>query len=149
TATQKVTARYPLQGCKGASGLAYAGQSNLLISSCHNNMAKIVDADSGKEVASIPIGGGPDAVMVDPARGLACIPCAANGVLEIISVADPKHVALVQQVATQTGTRTGAVDPSTGRVYMMASKHDDSAPPGGLHGGPQLAGSFQVLVVGP
>ena len=135
---------------KGASGLGYAPKTNLLVSSCHNGMAKVIDADSGKEVASIPIAQGPDAVMVDPLRQLAFIPCGGgDGTLEILSTADPKHVSLVQEVATQGGTRTGTVDPTTGRVYMMTSKHDPAVAPGGLHGGAQLAGSFEVLVVGP
>ena len=146
--SKTVTGRYKLEGCKGASGLAYAAQTNLLISSC-GGLAKVLEADTGKEVASLPIGRGADAVIYDPVRQLAFIPCGGDGVLEVISVADAAHVALVQQVPTQVGTRTGAVDPKTGRLYLMASKHDDSAAPGGLHGGAQLAGSFEVLVVGP
>lgn len=147
--TRTVMSRYKLEGCRGASGLAYASQAKLLISSCGNGMAKVLQADTGKEIASLPIGRGPDAVIYDPVRQLAFIPCGGDGVLEVISVSDSAHVELVQQVPTQIGTRTGTVDPRTGRLYLMASKHDPSVPPGGLHGGPQLAGSFEVLVVGP
>ena len=146
--TRAVTGRYKLPGCENATGLAYAPQTNMLISSCHNGVAKVIDAETGKDVATIPIGQGPDAVIYDPVRRLAFIPC-LDGVLEIISLADAAHISLIQQMPTQIGTRTGTVDPKTGRLYLMASKRDPSAPPGGVHGGPQLPGSYEVLVVGP
>jgi hypothetical protein len=148
--TRKVTVSYKLDGCMAPSGLAYAPDSKLLISSCRNGLAKVVQADSGKEIASLPIGRGPDAVIYDPVRKLAFIPCGADGVLEVISLADLAHIAVVQHVRTQAGSRTGTIDPQTGRLYLMASKADPNAavPPGG-RGAPRLAGSWEVLVVGP
>ena len=146
--THAVTGRYKLAGCQDATGLAYAPQTKLLISSCHNGVAKIIEAETGKDVATIPIGQNPDAVIYDPARKLAFIPC-LDGVLEVISVADSAHISLIQHVPTQVFTRTGTVDPKTGRLYLMASVRDPAAPPGGAHGGPQLAGSYEVLVVAP
>jgi hypothetical protein len=136
-----------MPGCEEPSGLAYAPDAKLLISSCRNGMAKIVQADSGKEVASIPIGAGPDAVIYDQRRKLAFVPCGGDGVLDIISLADAAHPALVQKVATQTGSRTGTLDPNTGRVYLMASKPDPAGRGG--RGAPRLAGSWEVLVIGP
>jgi len=53
----------------------------------------------------------------------------------------------VQKVETQAGSRTGTLDPNTGRVYLMASKPDPAA--GGGRGAPRLAGSWEVLVFGP
>jgi DNA-binding beta-propeller fold protein YncE len=148
--TRQVTGTYKLAGCERPSGLAYAADSKLLISSCRNGLAKIVRADTGKEIASIPIGAGPDAVIYDSVRKLAFIPCGADGVLEVISLADPAHVASVQRVQTQGGSRTGTLDPGTGRLYLMASKPDPAAvPPPGGGGAPRLAGSFEVLVVSP
>ena len=148
--TQKVTNLYKLAGCERPSGLAYAAASKLLISSCRNGLAKVVQAGDGKEIASLPIGLGPDAVFYDPARKLAFIPCGAEGVLEVISLADLAHISVVQRVPTQAGSRTGTVDPQTGRVYLMASKPDPNGvvPPGG-RGAPRLSGSWEVLVVGP
>ena len=142
--TRKVTGTYKMPGCERPSGLAYASDSGLLISSCGNRVAKIVQANTGKEVASIPIGAGPDAVIYDQRRKLAFIPCGGDGVLDVISLADPMHPALVQRVETQQGSRTGTLDPDTGRVYLMSSKPDPAA--GG--GRARLAGSWEVLVVG-
>jgi YVTN family beta-propeller protein len=147
---QKVSATYKMAGCEDNSGLAYTGsKTKLLIVSCGNGVAKVVAADSGKEVASIPIGKGPDAVIYDPQRQLAFIPCGRDGVLEIISVADPAHVALVQHLPTQVLARTGAVDPQSGRVYLMTAVSDPSKPLGGGGRPTPKDGSFEMLVVGP
>jgi DNA-binding beta-propeller fold protein YncE len=146
---RKVTRVYKLAGCEEPSGLAYVPDSKLLISSCRNNVAKIVQAETGKEVASVPIGAGPDAAIYDPVRKLAFIPCGRDGVLDVIAMADPAHAALVQRVKTEAGSRTGTLDPGTGRLYLMASKPDTSAPPTPDGRVPRLAGSWEVLVVAP
>jgi DNA-binding beta-propeller fold protein YncE len=144
---RKVTGSYKLAGCEEPSGLAYAADSKLLISACGNGVAKIVQADTGKDIASVPIGRGPDAVIYDAWRKLAFIPCGRDGVLEVISLADPAHIVVVQHVATQIGTRTGTLDPATGKLYLMAFKTDPKPVPGGRAA--RLPGSFEVLVVGP
>ena len=147
--SRKVAGRFKLNGCEEPSGLAYVAASKLLVSACGNGVAKVVRADTGKEVASVAIGHGPDAVIYDPVRKLAFVPCGTEGVLEVISLADLNHIAVVQHVQTQQGSRTGTVDPATGRLYLMASKPDLSAkvPAGGRV--PRLPGSWEVLVVGP
>ena len=145
-----VTAHYKLDGCRGASGLAYATKAKLLISSCGNGMAKVLQADTGKEVASLPIAGGPDAVIYDPVRQLAFIPCGGDGVLEIISVADPAHVVSVGHIQTEPGSRTGTLDPQSGRLYLMASKPDPAGTPGpGGRGIARVPGTYEVLVIAP
>jgi DNA-binding beta-propeller fold protein YncE len=146
--TQKVTGSYKMAGCEDPSGLAYADKSKLLISSC-DGVAKVLAAVDGKEVASIPIGKGPDAVIYDPVRQLAFIPAGRDGVLDIISVADPAHVALVQHLSTHVLARTGAVDPQSGKVYLMSADPDPSKPRGGGGRPTPKDGSFEMLVIGP
>ena len=146
--TQKVTGSYKMPGCEGPSGLAYADKSKLLISSC-NGVAKVLAAADGKEVASIPIGKGPDSVIYDAQRQLAFIPCGRDGVLEVISVADPAKVALVQHAQTQTLARTGALDPQSGRIYLMTATIDTAAGPGPAGRPVPKSGSFEMLVVAP
>ncbi|HUO22646.1 MAG TPA: hypothetical protein VMU59_09040 [Caulobacteraceae bacterium] len=146
---RKIAKLYKLNGCVGPTGLAFDVKARLLISACANGVAKVVRADDGTEVASLPIGRGPDAVIFDPVRQVAFVPCGKDGVLDVISLADPRAIKVVQQVQTEPGSRTGAVDPSTGKVYLMSSKPDLAAPipPNGRQ--PRLAGSWAVLVVAP
>jgi YVTN family beta-propeller protein len=145
TASKKVTARYALKGCDGPTGIAYAAETKLLISSCDGSV-HVVRAANGAEVASLPTAKGADAVIYDDARKLAFIPCRA-GTLEILSLADPAHPAIVQHLPTQVGTRTGILDPATGKIYSIAAKFDTPATPGGR---PQaLSASYEVLVIAP
>ena len=146
TKTNKVTTNYKMAGCEDASGLAYAGAAKLLIASCGNGVAKVLTA-AGKEVASIPIGKGPDAVIYDPKNKVAFIPCGADGVLEIISVADAGKVAKTQTLKTQVLARTGAVD-AEGRLYLMTAQPDPTKPPGGGGRPTPKDGSFEMLVIG-
>ncbi|MEA2977591.1 MAG: hypothetical protein QOF19_3111 [Alphaproteobacteria bacterium] len=146
---QKVTGRYKMAGCEDASGLAYAGKSKLLIASCGNGVAKVLAADTGKEVASIPIGRGPDAVIYDPVRQIAFIPCGIDGTLEVISVADAARVASIQRLPTQILVRSGAVDPRSGRLYLMAAQSDPTKPTGGGGRPTPKDGTFEMLVIAP
>lgn len=145
---RKVVKTYKLIGCEAPTGLAYDAKAGLLISACSNGVAKVVRAADGGEVASLTIGHGPDAVIFDPRRRVAFVPCGQDGILEVISLADLKKIAVVQHVPTETGSRTGTVDPTTGKVYLMSSKPDLEAPKVGGRA-PRLAGSWQVLVVAP
>ena len=146
TATKKVTARYALKGCDGPTGLAYDAADKLLISSCDGS-AHVVRADNGMEVASLPTAKGADAVIFDATRKLAFIPC-RTGTLEILSFADPAHISVVQHLPTQVGTRTGTLDPGTGRIYSMAAKFE--APPATAGGRAQaLQSTYEVLVIAP
>src|SRR5262249_4771168 len=145
---QKLITKYKMAGCEDASGLAFTGKSKLLVASCGNGVAKVVAADSGQEVASIPIGKGPDAVIYDAVRKGAFIPCVSYGALEIISVADPGKVTKLQTLQTQILARTGAIDAS-GRLYLMAAEPDPTKPPGGGGRPTPKTGTFEMLVIGP
>ena len=143
TKTQKVTGHYPLS-C-GASGLAYASRSNLLIAECDDDgLAEVVDAKTGKTVASVTIGHGADSVQYDAKDQLAMIPCQEEGKLYVISVGNPKHVALVQTADSVVGTRTGAWDENTDHGYYMAGKSTGKRVHGHLILQP---GTLEMLVV--
>jgi hypothetical protein len=147
---QKKVAEWKMAGCEDASGLAYTGaKTKLLIASCGNGVAKVISAVDGKEVASIPIGKGPDSVIYDDQRQLAFIPCGRDGVLEVISTADPAKVAKVQEAKTQLLARTGALDPASGRIYLMTATIDTAAGPGPAGRPVPKPGSFEMIVVAP
>lgn len=133
-----------LPGCKAPTGLGYDKAHDRLIAACANGKAAIVDAGKKQFVTLIDIGSGPDAVIVDEARGLAFIPCGKDGVLDILSLsgATVKHVGTVK---TEVGARTGALDAKTGAIYLPTAKF---GPPAAAGGRPQMVpGTFHVLVV--
>ncbi|QUD88792.1 YncE family protein [Phenylobacterium montanum] len=143
--SRKVLGRYPLKGCDGPTGLAYADKAGVVISACANNVAKVIDAKTGADLATLAIGKGPDAVIYDAKRELAFIPCGRDGVLDVVAVKGRKDVAVVAKVTTQPGARTGALDPETGKLYLPTAKY--TLAPGSRPA--PTPGTFEVLVVSP
>ena len=139
---RKVLRRYDMAGCQRPTGLAYV-EGGRLIASC-GGLAKILDAASGREIASLKIGGFPDAVLYDPGRHLAYIPTALDGKLWVIRLAGADKNTIVESVATQPGARTGAVDLKTGRIYLPTAQYGPIEP--GKRPQPK-PGTFQVLVL--
>ena len=133
-----------LPGCQAPSGLGYDAARHRLIAACANGKAAIVDAAKRQLTALVDIGRGPDAVIIDEARGLAFIPCGKDGVLDILSLSGPvvTHAGVVK---TEVGARTGALDPRTGAIYLPSARFGPPAKAGGRPA--MLPGSFHVLVV--
>lgn len=146
TGARALVGHYDLAGCEGPTGLAYAANAGVLISACANHVAKVIRASDGKDIATLAIGAGPDSVIYDAERRLAFIPCGRDGVLEVVSVPDQGVPAIIQTLKTETGARTGALDPKTGKLYLPTATF--VLPPGG--GRPVAQpGTFHILVVTP
>ncbi len=147
-----VITRYPLGACVEPTGITYDPASQLLVTVCHNGLAMLIDARSGKERGSFAIGKGADGVIFDAARRLIFVPC-DDGTLVIASL-DRKGIATqVQTVATQEGARTAALDPRTGRLYLPVSAFvtnpDGSRRENADGWWERVPGTFKVLVVAP
>jgi DNA-binding beta-propeller fold protein YncE len=136
---RKLIAHYPLAGCDEPNGLAYG--EGRLVAACVNNVAKVVDAKDGKEVATLPIGPRPDTALYDPARKVVYIPTAADGKLTLIS---PGQAKVVGVVATHTGARSQALDAKTGTLYLPAA---DYAPAPAAGRPTPVPGTFRILKV--
>jgi DNA-binding beta-propeller fold protein YncE len=144
-AARSVSRKIPLEGCAEPTGLAYDAASDLLISVCSNGVAKVVRAQDGKEVASLPIGKGADAAILDASRRRVFVPCGGSGTLSVLDLADVGDIKIAATVRTKTGSRTGAVDPSSGQVYLPAAKFGPPVPPNPWPS--VVPGSFAVLIV--
>jgi DNA-binding beta-propeller fold protein YncE len=148
-AARKTARRIALPGCARPSGLAYDAEDDLLITSCRNNVAKVVEAKTGREIASAPIGPGPDCVMFDAARHLALVPTGGDGMLTIIPVRGGKEKGIgpLSTVATQVLARLGALDPKTGRLYLPTAQAKPIPDPGERR--TLIPGTFAILVLAP
>ena len=68
-ATHAVAATWPIAPGEEASGLALDPATHRLFVGCSNNLMLMVDATTGKVLASVPIGPGVDANAFDPGTG--------------------------------------------------------------------------------
>jgi YVTN family beta-propeller protein len=153
--TWKVTASWPLAPCDGPTGIAYDKASNRIFSGC-STTSVVVDAATGKVVASIPNGTRVDALGWDPAKKLMFIPNGGEGNVTVVHQDSPDKYSVVATVATVPGAKTIAVDPVTHNVYLFqpqrgpapAPAPDAPAPPAGRGRGPQgpiIAAWFVVI----
>jgi hypothetical protein len=145
--SRKVLKRVPLDGCEEATGLAYDQADKLVFSVCDNGILKAFDTRAGRVVASIVVGRGADAVMFDSMRRRAFVAGGEDGTLSVIAVRSSSDIALVQTLSTQAGTRLGAVDIDSGRVYLPSAKIGAPKPP--IPYPTVLPGSFEFLVAAP
>ena len=143
TRHRTVLAREPLPGCDGPSGIVYVPRLSETVSACGNGVADVLSA-SGKPIATVPVGRGPDGAEYDARRNAVLVPSGREGELYAISMSGSPHV--VAKVATAVSARTIALDPSTGRAYLPAV--DQLPAPAGQRP-PAKPGTFRITVVAP
>ncbi len=145
-----VKAVWPLAPCQEPSGLAMDRKNRRLFAGCDNKLMAVVDADSGKVIATVPIGEGVDANAFDPETGFAFASC-GEGVLTVAHEEAPNKFAVAENVPTQRGARTMALDAKTHQIFLVTAKF--GPPPAATADQPRprptiLPDSFVVLVVG-
>jgi DNA-binding beta-propeller fold protein YncE len=145
-----VKERWPLPGCDEPSGLAIDAKTRRLFVGCGNKVMPIVNADNGKVLATLPIGGGVDATAFDDGTGLAFASC-GEGVLTVVSEESPDKFSVAENVPTERGARTMALDSKTHQVYTVTAKFGPPPAPTPEQPHPRpsiLPDTFMVLVLG-
>jgi YVTN family beta-propeller protein len=121
-----VFARWTLGGGQKPTGLAIDRKNRRLFSTCRDSKTMVVlDADTGKILASLPIGAGVDAADFDPEPGLA-ICSNGDATMTVVREESPVKFAVLENVQTWGGAKTMALDPRTHRVYLVAADQSKS-----------------------
>ncbi len=148
----KVVAHWPLKGCDEPSGLAIDTGSHRLFSVCDNKTMAVVDYDSGKIVATVPIGEGPDATAYDADKKLIFSSNGESGTLTIVKQESADKYSVASTLTTEKSARTMALDPTTHVIYLPAAKFGPVPAPTKEVQHPRPAvvpGSFHLIVVSP
>jgi len=135
-----------LSPCVEPSGLSIDAVNRRLFAGCHNRLMTVVDPDTRKVVATLPIGAGVDATAFD-AGAHAAFSSNGDGTLTVIHEAGPDAFSVAQNAATQKGARTMALDPSTHDVYLVTADLKPAVEKGGRP--KPVDGTFRVLVLSP
>jgi DNA-binding beta-propeller fold protein YncE len=138
--------RWPLSPCKEPSGLAMDKQSRRLFAVCDNNIMAVVNADSGKVVATPAIGDDPDAAGFDPNTQFAFSSNGGSGSLTVIHEDSPDHYSVVENVPTKKYARTMAIDFNTQNIFLPIADFESITPQGAKRP-PIKQGTFGVLLV--
>ncbi len=146
----QVKAQWPLKPCEEPSGLAIDRKHRRLLAGCGNKLAAFVDIDSGKVVATVPIGAGIDAAGFDPGTDLGFTSNGRDATLTVIREQDPDHFTVLDNVPTRPGARTMALDETSHTVYLVTAQF--GPPPAATATTPHprpavLPNTFTILVV--
>ena len=142
--TMKVLASWPIAPCDGPTGIAYDRKTDRIFSGC-SKTSVVVDAKSGKVVATITNGNRVDALGWDAAQKLIYIPNGAEGNVTVVHQDSPDKYTVVATVTTVPGAKTIAVDPVKHVGYLFQPERGPAPPPPagappagrGGRGGPQ------------
>jgi DNA-binding beta-propeller fold protein YncE len=142
--------RFSLKPCEDPTGMAFDVEHHRVFTGCRSKVMAILDTDTGKVIAFVPIGEGVDGNGYDSGTRLA-FSSNGDGTLTVVQEAAPGKFEVAETVATQRGSRTMAIDPLTHNIYLPAASF---APlPLSTQEGPKqrpvmIKDSFTVLVVG-
>lgn len=124
----KAIASWPLAPCEGPTGIAYDKVSNRIFSGC-SGTSVVLDAATGKVVASIANGTRVDALGWDPSKKLIYIPNGGEGNVTVVHQDSPDQYTVVATVPTFAGAKTITVDPVTHHAYLFQPERGPVPPP--------------------
>jgi DNA-binding beta-propeller fold protein YncE len=145
-----VTRRFSIAPGEEPSGMAIDIVHRRIFSVCGNKLMTILDIETGKVIATVPIGERCDGAGFDQETGLA-FSSNGDGTLTIVKESTPGKFEVIETVATEKGARTMTIDPKTHNVYLPVGPFTPRPGSASATSSPQVTttdGIFSVLVVG-
>jgi DNA-binding beta-propeller fold protein YncE len=116
--SMKVLSSWPIAPCEGPTGIAYDRASDRIFTGC-GKTSPVVDAKTGRIVATIANGDGVDALGWDPTEKLIYIPAGRDSSVTIVHEDSPDKYSVVATVTTATGAKTISVDTVNHVAYLF------------------------------
>ncbi|CCH03507.1 hypothetical protein FAES_pFAES01013 (plasmid) [Fibrella aestuarina BUZ 2] len=126
--TLAVKHRWPLGTGQEPTGLAFDQARHRLFSTCHNQQMIVLDSQSGKVLATVPIGSGVDGAVFDTATGSA-ISSNGEGSLTVVRETKPGQFEAIQTLPTQRGARTITIDPVSHHIFVITADYGTAPAP--------------------
>lgn len=121
-AAQKVSAEFRPEDCVLPNGIAYDAANRRIFVTCRGEHPIIAVMDeSGRTLAKPEIGRGNDVVIFDAAKHRILTANGFDGTLVTIEQVDADTYRLGSAVTTRPYARTMALDPKSGRVYLVTA----------------------------
>jgi DNA-binding beta-propeller fold protein YncE len=141
----KVLDRWPTKPASAPCSMAIDPANHRLFVGCRSKSLLVMDSETGKVVATLPIGERVDAGAFD--AGSKSILCSCgDGTVAVVRQDSPDNYTAVETIKTRPGSKTMALDPKTHKLFIPAAEFK---PPAGGRGRPTIVpGSFVVLIYG-
>ena len=144
----KVIQNWSIAPGEGPSGLALDNKTHRLFSVCDKLMV-IVDALSGKVITTLPIGDRVDGVAFDSEKKYA-YSSNGDGTMTVVAEENENTFKVLENVTTQKGARTIALDKLTHKIYLPTADFGDTpeATKENPHPRPSvIPGTFTILEI--
>ncbi|MET4139650.1 YncE family protein [Pedobacter sp. UYP1] len=143
TRNLKVIKRFKLAGGEEPSGLAIDRLTSRLFVGCSNKVLIVMDAITGKQISTLPIGDGSDGVVFDPQLKLV-YSANGEGTLTVIKEVNANKFEVLENVKTKKGARTIALDEINHHIFLPTA----DLKPGKGKKAARIPGTFTVLTFG-
>ena len=144
-------AKYDLSSaCDEPAGLSIDVIKMRLFAGCHNQKMVVVDGNTGKILAAVPIGKGSDATVYDSKLDMA-VSSNGEGTLTFVGQGADGGYTVKQTLKTMPSARTMALDPESHKIYLVAAEFEPPVPAAdGKPSRPKAkVDSFTVITVAP
>jgi len=151
TKTLKVEKNWPITPGVEPSGIALDNKNHRLFIGCKNKIMVVADAQAGKVLATVPIGDHCDGVAFDPYLKRA-YSSNGDGTLTVVQEQTGDTFKLLENVITQKGARTLALDGKTHHLFLPTAEFGPTPAPTAENPKPRpaiMANSFVILEVEP
>ena len=115
-------ASWPLAPCEGPTGIAYDRATDRIFAGC-GKTSVVLDAKTGKVVATIANGDGVDALGWDPSQKLIYIPAGRDSNVTVVRQDSPDKYTVVANVPTMRGAKTISVDAQKHMAYLFQPEY--------------------------
>src|SRR6202163_2672195 len=119
--TATVARRWSTAPCRQPVAMAIDTVHHRLFSGCRSGVMAVSDYESGKVVATVPIGTGVDGAGFDPTSNDA-FASNADGTLTVIHQDTPDTYHVIEGVQTAQGGRNMGLDPASHRIHVVSAK---------------------------
>jgi outer membrane protein assembly factor BamB len=143
--TATVARRWPTAPCKQPVAMAIDTAHHRLFSGCRSGVLAVSDYQTGKAVATAPIGTGVDGAGYDAASANV-FASNADGTLTVIHQDTPDQYHVLETVQTAPAARNMGLDPTNHRLFLVSAKFGPPATAGRGRGA-VLPGSFVLMVI--
>jgi YVTN family beta-propeller protein len=149
--TMKVKETWSLSPGQEPSGMALDKVNHLLFCVCDNKLMVIMNSENGTVLTTVPIGEHVDGCAFDPVLRRA-YSSNGEGTMTVIQEENNNKFSVVENVPTQKGARTIALDKKTHHIYLPTAEYLPAPPATSENPNPRppvKPGTFIVLDVVP
>jgi DNA-binding beta-propeller fold protein YncE len=120
----RVLARWALAPGEEPTGLAIDPKHHRLFAGCRNQKMVVLDARTGKILATPAIGKGVDGVAYEPTLGVAVSANGQDGTISVVKETTPGRFEVIQTLKTLRGAKTITVDTKTHQALLPCNVPD-------------------------